>query len=103
MANSKEMHPLLGRGLMMRMKLPVSYAREEGLHIASILNLKEATEWSKCHLNGAWCIDDQFDLAFISFFPIVACQHGELANFALSNSIRSKWVWQVLTKKEEDS
>jgi hypothetical protein len=103
MANSKEMHPLLGRGLMMRMKLPVSYAREEGLHIASILNLKEATEWSKCHLNGAWCIDDQFDLAFISFFPIVACQHGELANFALSNSIRSKWAWQVLTKKEEDS
>ena len=100
MANSHERHPLLGRGLMMHMKLPLSYDREDGLRIASLLNLKEATEWSKCHLTGAWCIDDQSDLAFVSFIPIATYKYGVLVNHVLSNAIRSDWAAEVLSCRE---
>lgn len=98
--NSYEGHPLLGRGLMMRMALPVLYGREEGLQIATILNLKEATEWPKCHLNGAWCIDDKSQLLFISFYPIAAYKPWELINLALSFSIRSQWAGGLLTRHD---
>ena len=84
----------------MHMKLPLSYDREDGLRIASLLNLKEATEWSKCHLTGAWCIDDQSDLAFVSFIPIATYKYGVLVNHVLSNAIRSDWAAEVLSCRE---
>jgi tetratricopeptide (TPR) repeat protein len=101
MASSQKRHPLLGKGLMMRMILPVSYERGQGLKIASLLNLKEATEWSRCHLTGAWFIDDQSNLAFLSFIPAAAYKHGVLVNHALSNAIRSNWAAGILSGKGE--
>lgn len=100
--NSEEGHPLLGRGLMMRMTLPVSYGRKEGLSIAMSLNLLEVTEWTKCHLNGAWCIDDQSNLVFVSFVPIASFKLWELVNLARSCAVRSIWAGQVLAVGERD-
>jgi hypothetical protein len=81
---------------MMRMTLPISYGREKGLRTAAALNLLESTEWVKCHLNGAWCVDAQSNLVFVSFFPIAGFQSGELVNLALSCAARSAWVGEVL-------
>jgi hypothetical protein len=100
--NSEEGHPLFGKGLMMRMTLPVSYGREEGLQIAMALNLLEATQWVKCHLIGAWHVDEQSNLVFVSFYPIVSFQSWELVDLALSCGMRSKWAGEVLGEREED-
>jgi hypothetical protein len=100
--NSTEGHPLLGKGLMMRMMLPVSYSREQALVYAVSLNLLEATEWVRCHLNGAWYVDDQSNLVFVSFFPIAGFKSWELANLALSCAMRSRWAGEVLAEGEAD-
>ena len=100
--NSTEGHPLLGKGLMIRMMLPVSYDREQGLKIAMTLNLLEATEWVKCHLNGAWCVDERSNLVFVSFFPIAGFNPGMLVNLAMSCAVRSMWAGQVLAVGEAD-
>jgi tetratricopeptide (TPR) repeat protein len=100
--NSEEGHPLLGRGLMMRMMLPVSYGREGGLQIAMALNLIEAREWAKYHMNGAWCVDEQSNLVFTSFSPITGFKSWELVNLTLSCAKRSKWAGEVLAEGEAD-
>ena len=100
--NSDEGHPLLRKGLMMRMILPVSYGREQALVYAMSLNLLEATGWVKCHLNGAWYVDERSNLVFVSFCPIAGFQSWWLVNFALSFAIRSKWAAEVLGEGETD-
>lgn len=98
MVNSVEGHPLLGRGLMMRMILPVSHGKERGLKTAMALNGLESTEWVRCHLNGAWYVDDRSNLVFISFFPVAGLRQGELENLAFSFALRSKWAGEVMAE-----
>ena len=87
---------------MMRMTLPVSYARERALVYAMKLNLLEALEWVRSHLNGAWSVDERSNLVFTSFIPMAGYKKGELANMALSFAVRSKWVAKALEESESD-
>jgi hypothetical protein len=98
--NSTEGHPLLGRGLMMRMMLPVSYSREDGLQLASMMNWLESAEWTKCHQNGAWCVDHQSNLVFTSFFPMAGFRSWELLNLTLSCGMRSRWAGEAFAESE---
>lgn len=66
------------------------------------LNLLEAAEWVKCHLNGAWHVDEQSNLIFVSFFPMAGFKDGDLANLALSCAIRSRWAGEVLVDGKAD-
>jgi hypothetical protein len=50
--NSMEWHPMLGKGLMMHMMLPVSYDREQALVLAMNLNLRRLQSGS-----GAICME----------------------------------------------
>lgn len=95
-ASSREKHPLLGKGLLTTMRLPLSIDREEGLRLATGLNLLESMEWAKCHMNGAWLIDELNCLSFYSFLPILAHKKQILANLALSNYIRCGWAAGIL-------
>lgn len=95
-ASSGERHPLLGKGLLTTMRLPVSYAREDGLKVAFLLNMLESKEWAKCHMNGAWIIDELNCLSFVSFLPILAHKKQILANLAVSNRIRCGWAAGIL-------
>jgi hypothetical protein len=92
-AFSTKKHPLLGKGLLTTMKMPLTYDREDGLKIAGVLNLLETKEWARCHMNGAWHIDDRNCL---SFMPIVSYKKQLLVNLAISNYIRSKWAREIL-------
>ncbi len=103
LVNSDVVHPLLGRGLLMRMILPVSYGRERNLMAAATLNRLETRKWAKCHLNGAWCVDDKSNLLFVSFLPISPSMSGELANLAFSFARRSVWACEVLAEGVEDN
>jgi tetratricopeptide (TPR) repeat protein len=100
--NSEEGHPLLGRGLMMRMMLPVSCDRNAGLHIAMTLNLMEVAGWTRCHLNGAWYVDEHSNLVFVSFFPMAGFKSWELVNLAYSFAVRSAWAGQVMAEAQTE-
>lgn len=73
------------------------------MQIATALNLLEATEWARCHLNGAWYVDEQSNLVFVSFFPIAGFKSWELVNLARSCAIRSQWAGEVLAESEADN
>jgi hypothetical protein len=66
------------------------------------LNLHEATDWAKCQLNGAWCVDEQSNLVFTSFFPMAGFRDWELGNLTLSCGMRSRWAGKVLAEDEAD-
>jgi hypothetical protein len=100
-AVSSEEHPLLGKGLMTTLKLPLSYNREDGLKIASVLNLLEMKEWAKCHLNGAWYVDDRNCLSFISFMPIASYKRQLLVHIAMNFYIRSQWAREILKEHKK--
>jgi len=102
-ANAGIVHPLLGRGMLLRLILPVTYGREGNFQVAAALNLMEAGDWARCHLNGAWYVDDQSQLVFISFLPISQSISGELANLAFSFARRSVWACGVLGQEEADN
>ena len=95
-ANSLEGHPLLGKGVMMRMMLPVSCDRGRGLHVANTLNLRESKEWVKSRQNGAWYVDEQSNLVFVSFCPLGEFQSWNMVNLALSFANRSRWAYETM-------
>lgn len=97
-ANSVEKHPVLGRGLAVRMTLPVSFGRDNGMEVAGKLNLRETREFTKGHLNGAWSINDKTDVVFTSFLPVAFYQPRMLVNFVRSCALRSRWADEVLNK-----
>ena len=73
------------------------------MKVAAALNLMEAGDWVRCHLNGAWYVDDRSQLVFISFLPLSESISGELANLAFSFARRSVWACGVLGQEEVDN
>lgn len=102
-AFSRKRHSLLGKGLLTTLQLPVSLDREEGLRISAGLNLLESVEWARCHMNGAWRIDSQDCLSFVSFLPIMSHEKGLLLNLAISNYIRSGWAAGILNAGSDNN
>lgn len=95
-AKSVERHPVLGRGLTVRMTLPVSFGKDTGLQVAARLNLLETREFARCHFNGAWSVNERADFVFSSFLPVAFYQPRLLVNLVLSCALRSRWANQVL-------
>jgi hypothetical protein len=61
-------HPALGSGLQVSLAIPV----EPDAAIAQRLNANEATQ-PDAHQLGAWCVDPDRGLAFVTFVPSAAC------------------------------
>ena len=101
-ATSAKEHPLLGKGLLTTMQLPLSHPRDELLRMADVLNLLESREWTGCHMNGAWRIDEQDCLSFVSFLPIMSYRKQILANLAFSNRNRCRWAAMLLAADSND-
>jgi hypothetical protein len=65
------------------------------------LNLLEMKEWAKCHLNGAWYVDDRNCLSFISFMPIASYKRQLLVHIAMNFYIRSQWAREILKEHKK--
>lgn len=101
-ATSAKEHPLLGKGLLTTMQLPLSHSRDELLRMADVLNLLESREWTGCHMVGAWRVDEQDCLSFVSFLPILSYRKQLLANLAFSNRNRCRWAAMLLAAVSND-
>jgi hypothetical protein len=86
-----EPHPILGHGLMFRLKLPVRFEAHKMAHCALELNSLERTEWLRSHFLGSWCCDNGI-LEFECFVPNVCYHSAVLESLSLGMAIRAEWV-----------
>jgi hypothetical protein len=84
-------HPAVGSGLQVRLALPV----EPDAAIAQRLNANEAAQ-PDAHQLGAWCVEPDSGLGFVSFVPSAACL-PELARALIYHAAgRNEWARDLL-------
>ncbi len=91
-------HLALGKGALIRLKLPPGAGGRSLMAKANRLNLLEESEWTGFHHLGAWRRDPARCLTFSTFLPRLAFQPGLLAEFAAASAARLAWVERQLEK-----
>ena len=91
---TKEAHPRLGSGLLMRLSLREAPTVDGGPLTPLKLNQLEWEEaGSDAHLLGSWCTNpDGGPPVFVSFFPSVLADPNALVNLVMSMGMRSRWA-----------
>ncbi len=100
-----EQHPWLGRGLLLRLSLPVYAGGRQPLMLPLRLNSLERTELHCGYQLGSWGLvthEDQLFghrgtelLAYTSFLPSALYQPGLLLAFVISLGARARWADRV--------
>ena len=83
--------PALGSGVQLRLALPV----EEDAAIAQRLNANEAAQ-PDAHQLGAWCLDPDRGLTFVSFIPSAACMPNLVRALVYHAAGRNEWARELL-------
>ncbi len=91
-------HLALGKGALIRLKLPPGAGGGSLMAKANRLNLLEESEWTGFHHLGAWRRDPNRCLTFSTFLPRLVFQPGLLAEFAAASMARLAWVERQLEK-----
>jgi hypothetical protein len=84
-------HPALGSGVRLRLAIPV----EPDAAIAQRLNANEAAQ-PDAHQLGAWCLDPERGLAFVSFVPAAAYVPDVLQALIYHAAGRNEWARELL-------
>lgn len=84
-------HPALGTGVQLRLAIPV----EEDAAIAQRLNANEAAQ-PDAHQLGAWCLDPDRGLTFVSFIPSAACMPNLVRALVYHAAGRNEWARALL-------
>lgn len=93
---TRERHPQLGYGVLIRLQLPVLFPESDGIQFAGELNRRELVSLTRAHFLGTWCWHDEF-LQFVTFLPnVLNLGDGDLFNFLASSYGRAKWVAETI-------
>lgn len=95
--STAEANPILGNGLIFRLRLPVRLSPGACAHTAMELNNIERKEWLRCQFLGSWCYDDGA-LEFECFVPNTCFNASILENLSLSMAIRAQWAAEQFEK-----
>ena len=93
-----EENPVVGRGILVLLELPITLDPDDAVALAMALNTAEITEWTSAAFPGAWSASGR-DVCFSQFLP-TPCMHLDLYPEpwwllqALMASVfaRSQWV-----------
>ncbi|MFB3777885.1 MAG: hypothetical protein ACE141_09740 [Bryobacteraceae bacterium] len=90
-------HPQLGSGVLLLLKLPLDCDPNHGASVAQQLNAAEASQWTRCHQFGGWCVDPKLHApTFACFIPSALRRRGLLASLATQMLGRTIWAHEVL-------
>lgn len=89
--DASAVHPALGSGLQLRLLIPV----EPDAAIAQRLNANEVA-LPDAHQLGAWCIDPERGLGFVSFVPSAAFMPELLRSLVYHAAGRNEWARDLL-------
>jgi CheY-like chemotaxis protein len=114
-------HPILGRGLLILLRLPLTCETADADILCAKLNVAEEKQPTRCHFMGAWCTDPREDLfqkgimltgvpvparntgtslTFCSFLPAAFYQNGLLKLMIYGMAHRAWWANEYLSSKE---
>lgn len=89
-------HLALGKGGLVRLKLPPGAGGHNLMDKANQLNVMEESEWTGFHHLGAWRRDPSRCLTFSTFLPRMVFQPGVLAELVTASIARLSWVERQL-------
>lgn len=90
-------HPVLGSGLLMLLRLPVTCEKDVGPELGRALNAAEATERNLFSQLGGWCWDPDLGFpTFASFVPAAPFHAGMLYWLVQHMACRSNWARRVV-------
>ena len=93
---TRESHPQLGNGVLIKLTLPVLFSEEDGPRFASELNRRELDSLTRSDFLGSWCWHDEF-LHYVTFLPnVLNLGEGDLFNFLGASYARAKWVAETI-------
>ena len=120
-------HPLLGSGVLILLRLPMTLREADVDSLACQLNMAELRYPTRSHFMGSWCVDRERNLnlaqlgllligepvpvgvlekgadetlSFCSFIPSACYRRGLLVNIIYHMAIRARWANQYLASKE---
>jgi hypothetical protein len=91
---TKERHPQLGSGVLMRLSMPNRLDQQEQWRAAVRINQLEATTFVRSHFLGAWCRDPDGTLTHVAFLPNALHQPGLLLSTVISTAVRARWAFE---------
>jgi hypothetical protein len=95
-ANADQRHPQLGHGLLLLLKLPVTFWKPGADHLAVELNTAEANTFAGSHLLGGWCSQeisgDRQLPVFAGFVPNAAYRPGLVPTLVMSLAQKARWA-----------
>ena len=93
---TRESHPQLGNGVLIKLTLPVLFSEQDGPRFASELNRRELESLTRSHFLGSWCWHDEF-VHYVTFLPnVLNLGEGDLFNFLGASYGRAKWVAETI-------
>lgn len=94
--STREEHPQLGNGVLIRLRLPVLFSEEDGPRFAFELNRRELSVLTRAHFLGTWCWHDEF-LHYVTFLPnVLNLGDGDLPNFIAGSYGRARWIAETI-------
>jgi len=92
-------HPQLGKGVLVRLNLPLTLDSDDAALLAGYLNQLEIKSLTRAHLLGAWSTDKvsgSHTVVFASFIPNVMYKPGLLTQMLMTMGLRLRWVATVV-------
>ncbi len=97
-ASAEDPHPALGRGVYLRLTLPIEVSGERAITMARELNQAETHELTFSQFMGAWCSAPRMNsISFVTFLPVPLSKPETLKHFIWSMRARCEWVKQYLS------
>jgi hypothetical protein len=90
-SSSREPHPELGSGVLIRLHLPFEATADTSVALA----WAERQQWTNCYGFGAWCIG-HMSVTHVTFVPAAAYRPGIFQALAVTEVGRVQWAQQVL-------
>jgi len=101
--DTKQEHPELGKGLLIRLSLPPERIESQTAidgRLIMDMNSKEQTSQPSGHFLGSWCLGpvgkNAQTAVFVTFIPAIVCKPGILLNMCISTLCHSKWAEEYL-------
>ncbi len=88
---TRESHPYLGSGCLMRLILPTNV---KDFSVVADLNELETSTWTGAHRFGGWHCDSEGAVSFVSFLPALCYRPGLLNEMLWSAATRATWAYE---------
>lgn len=96
MMSTTEPHMQLGKGLLIRLTLPLHTDLDCAASTTVDLNIRELAEQPFNAFFGGWCSSPALMPTFVAFYPNVLFARGYAASIAHQMGLRAKWAASVL-------